>query len=384
MLVIAVSVLAGVVYSVALAFATPLNDWDELSYHATRAAFWKQQQGVGYIANPVDGRLNANPPNAEIGQLATMLLAGHDRYLGLVQLLAYLALVLGVAGMSRRLGLPVREAMFGALAVGTLPVLALQASGGLNDLVVASFLLAAAYLAQQGRVDSTLILLALAVALAIGTKFTGVLALPTIALVAAASTTPREWVQLGLAGVAGLGLGSAWYLVNLVETTDLLGGLEAESGQRAELSFSPVLTSVLRLAVGFLDMSVGGGGTRYAYVVAASVLALLGVLRLGRGRTQGLALLVAAALTVIWPLTLPAIGDFSCVPSTSSGLSPGRSSSHGSRVIGESIRWLRRRSRRTGRWLRFCSRSARESSSGCASGAGCHRLRSPCLQRHGC
>ncbi len=206
-LVLAVSVLAGVVYSIALAVATPLNDWDELSYHATRAAFWKQQHGVGYIANPVDGRLNANPPNAEIGQLSTMLLAGHDRYLGLVQLFAYGALVLGVAGMARRIGLRTREAVFGALTVATLPVLVLQASGGLNDLVVGSFLLAAAYFAT-GAGRSTLMLVALAVALAIGTKFTGVLALPTLALVGAAGRAPREWVRLGLAGAAGLGLGS--------------------------------------------------------------------------------------------------------------------------------------------------------------------------------
>ncbi len=309
-LVLAASVLAGVVYSIALASATPLNDWDELSYHATRAALWKQQHGVGYVANAVDGRLNANPPNAEIGQLATMLLVDHDRYLGLVQLFAYGALVLGVAGLSRRLGLPTREAVFGALAVATLPVVVLQASGGLNDLVVASFLLTAAYFAT-GAGSHTLILFALAVALAIGTKFTGVIALPTIALVAAASSAPREWVRLGLAGAAGLALGSAWYLVNLVETTDLLGGLDEESGQQAEVSFSPVATSILRLAVGFLDMSTGAGGTKYVFVVAASVLALLGALRLGRARGQGIALLVAGALVAVWPLTLPAIGDFS-------------------------------------------------------------------------
>jgi hypothetical protein len=196
-LVLAATVLAGLVYSIALALATPLNDWDVLSYHAARAAFWKQQHGVGYIDNVVDDRLNANPPNAEIGQLATMLLSGNDRYIGLVQLLAYGALALGVAGLARRIGLHTREAVFAALAFSTLPVVILQASGGLNDLVVASFLLAAAYFATgAGRAE--LLLVALTVALAIGTKFTGVLALPTLAVVAAAGRAPRDWFRLGL------------------------------------------------------------------------------------------------------------------------------------------------------------------------------------------
>ncbi|MGH3132137.1 MAG: hypothetical protein ACRDNY_00065 [Gaiellaceae bacterium] len=307
-LVLAVTVFASLVYSLALALATPLNDWDVLSYHATRAAFWKQQHGVGYIQDTADLRLNANPPNAEIGQLATMLLSGNDRYAALVQLVAYGTLLLGVADMARRIGLHAREAVFAALAVSTLPVLVLQASGGLNDLVVASFLVAAAYFAT-GSGRTALVLVALAVALAIGTKFTGLLALPTLAVVAAAGRGSRDWLKLGLAGVAGLGLGSVWYVVNLAETADLDGGQAEVTDQRAEVTFSPVVTSALRLTASFLDMS-GAGGAQLVFVGAAGVLALLGALRLGRARREGgTALLAAAVITALWPLALPAIGD---------------------------------------------------------------------------
>ncbi len=57
-------------------------------------------------------------------------------------------------------------------------------------------------------------------------------------------------------------------------------------------------------------MSVGAGGVKYCLRAAAGLLALLGMLRLGRARSQGIALLGAAVVTAIWPLVLPAIGNF--------------------------------------------------------------------------
>ena len=66
--------------------------------------------------------MNLFPPNAEIGQLATMLLGGRDRYAALPQLLAYLMLALSVAGLARRVALSVKEAAFAACAFATLPI----------------------------------------------------------------------------------------------------------------------------------------------------------------------------------------------------------------------------------------------------------------------
>jgi hypothetical protein len=103
--VLAVAVALGAAYTVVLALLTPVNEGDALAYHLARAAFWHQEHGLGYVAGTVDLRLDANPPNAEIGQLATMLLAGNDRYVALPQLAAFGALVLCVAGLARRLGL---------------------------------------------------------------------------------------------------------------------------------------------------------------------------------------------------------------------------------------------------------------------------------------
>jgi hypothetical protein len=295
-LILAVAVSLGAAYSVALALFTPVNEGDALAYHLARAAFWKQEHGIGYVANAVDVRLNANPPNAEIGQLATMLLSGSDRYVALPQLAAYGVLVLCVAGIARRIGLEAPEALFGALAFATLPVVALQASGALNDLVVASFLAAGVLFAlRAGR--ASLSLLALALGLALGTKLTAVLALPTFALVTAMGRPRREWLGVALAGLAGIVLGSTWYVVNLVETGELDGGLAEAFDQRVDVSFPVVVVNALRLVLDAVDMSGAARPHSAVFPAAAGVLAVLALLRARRSRRQALALFLASAVT---------------------------------------------------------------------------------------
>ena len=96
--VLAVAVALGAAYTFALAFLTSVVEGDAHAYHLARAAFWKQEHELGYVADAVELRLNVNPPNAEIGQLATMLLSGGDRFVALPQLAAYGALARASSG----------------------------------------------------------------------------------------------------------------------------------------------------------------------------------------------------------------------------------------------------------------------------------------------
>jgi hypothetical protein len=294
--VLAVAVAIGTAYSIALAFFTPVNEWDALSYHLARAAFWAQQQGLGYIPNAAERRLNGSPPNAEIGQISTMLLSKSDRYVSLPQLFAFAALVLSVAGISRRAGFGTREACFAALAFATLPLVVLQASGALNDLVVASFLASGAFFAL-GSGRASLLLLALAVGLAVGTKFTGALALPTLALIAAVGRPGRRWPAILLAGLAGIAAGSTWYVVNVVETGKIDGGIAEGADQRAELSLAAITSTAARLAVSFVDMSGAEWPSAGLYFAAGCVLAGLGALHIRASRRTGVALLTTSIIT---------------------------------------------------------------------------------------
>src|SRR5204863_3734079 len=108
-----------------------------------------------------------------------------------------------VAGIARRLGLTLRQALFGALLFATLPVVILQSSTALNDLVFGSFLACCAYFLFTWR-PVTLSLAALALGLAIGTKITALLGLPLLALLGAFFYPRRRWPWLVGVGAGGI------------------------------------------------------------------------------------------------------------------------------------------------------------------------------------
>lgn len=304
-LVLALAVGLGTLYVVALAFLTPPNDLDV--YHLARASLWRQQEGLGHIEGVPDTRVNLFPPNAEIGQLATLVLSGSDRYAAIPQFSAYAVLSLSVAGLARRIGLRRNEALFGALAFATLPLVALEAPSAMNDLVVASFLTAAAYFGLGSR-RAGLALLSVAIALAIGTKYSAIVALPVLALVLAVGQPRRRWPALVGAGLAGCVAGSIWLVVNLVETGGIGTEVPTQPDQTPDLSPVPLVVTALRLGISFVDMSGAPWAYSSAFLVAAGVLALVGVARHRSSRATARPLLVAAALTAV-VVVVPAIWE---------------------------------------------------------------------------
>jgi hypothetical protein len=276
-----VAVAGGLVYVVALIVGTAPNDYDALWYHLARAAFWKQQHEVSYIAGANDYRLNAFPPNAEIADAFTMILGRSERFVGFVQFTSLGATMVAVGGIGRRLGLTGRQALFGALAFATLPVVLLQASTGLNDLVLASFLVCCTYfLFSETAVG--LALAALALGLAIGTKDIALLALPVLALAALVIHPRRLWPRLAVVAVVGVVAGAYWYLFNLAETGSLFGiSHRAAVGpnrhpQPAQTVLSPI-AKIFRHAIDAVDPSGAIGSDSFLYGVAAAFVLAAGV-----------------------------------------------------------------------------------------------------------
>jgi hypothetical protein len=306
--VLAAVALAGLVYLVALALFTPQIDDDSLYYHLVRVAFWNQQHGVSYVSGTFDGRVNGNPPNAEIAMLFTMLLAKSDRFVGLVQLTAMIATTVGIYGISRRLGLGLRPALFGALLFPTLPVVALQASTALNDLIVASLLVVGVFFVV-GRGRSQLALAGLAIALAVGAKFSAVFGVPLLAAAALLGLPRRRWRSLAIALTAGTLAGSYWFVVNLVEAGSLSGNLAGE--QRGHLGPLDVLARASRMAIRAVDLPGAVGNDRYLYAVGAGALLLGGMTAASRRRRDlGLSARVLGATAIaLLPLAADAVGD---------------------------------------------------------------------------
>jgi hypothetical protein len=299
--ILAVAALGALGYVAALIVGTAPNDYDVLWYHLARAAFWKQQHAIAYIPGANDARLNGFPPNAEIADSFTMILGRTERFAGFVQFFALLATMTALAGIARRIGLSVRQALFGALVFATLPVVVLQSATGLNDLVFGAFLACCAYfLFSWTRVS--LALAALALGLAIGTKITALLALPVLALVGAFLYPRRRWPGLVLVGAAGLVLGSYWYLLNLAKTGRLNGNF-AQTSQATQVqhgntySVAGVVAHTLRLLIDAVDPSGSVGRDRLLYLVAVAAILVLGFR--ARRRAGAAAVMAAAALAAV-------------------------------------------------------------------------------------
>lgn len=272
--VLAVVVGLGLAYIVALIVGTPPNGWDPANYHLARAALWLQSGGIGYIGDAYDQRLNFNPPNGEVGFAFVLGVTREENFVGFVQFFAALACAIGVFALAGRLGLSRTEALFGGLVFLSLPLVALQSSGAKNDLIVTSYLVAAA-LFLLGDSRREIALGSVSTALAVGTKFTaeyGVLIL--IALVLAAPSRARWKVRV--AGLAvGAIFGSYWYLVNAHETGRFLGDQSNVPGLTAPLHPAENLLSAFGILVDTLDLSGARGADILLYPLAGLALAIV-------------------------------------------------------------------------------------------------------------
>ncbi len=291
--VVALAAFGVVAYSIALALFRPPTDQDALEYHLARAAFWRQQESIGYVHGAAYEPINGYPPNAEIAMAFTMILSGSGRFAPLVQLLAALATGVAVYGIARRIGLGREPALFSGLLLLTLPAVALQASTGLNDIVVASFVACAAFL-LLGATWSSLLLAVAATALLVGSKLIGLLALPGLALVAIVAQRHRPWRALSAVALGAL-IGSYWYVINLEKTGDPFGGI---SDERVGPDPVAALARVVRLSINVLELPGAVRLDRLLFVAAALVLAttaLMGPASRSRRLTYAA---IAAGLTV--------------------------------------------------------------------------------------
>jgi hypothetical protein len=195
----------------------------------------------------------------------------------------------------------------------TLPVVLTQAWTAQNDLVVAAFLGTAAYFVL-GEERSDIVLAGAATALAIGTKFTAVLALPVLVLVLVAAGGPNRRAKAGwMLGLGAVG-GSPWYVVNLLKTGHFDGGLAQNAGQTANHSVLAVLRTFWAFLVQSFDLSGLPYGTGVIgldwLLFPAAGLALLVVIRRREGRGQSSWKPYATGLLVVATPSLVALSHW--------------------------------------------------------------------------
>jgi hypothetical protein len=116
------------------------NNWDSMTYHLARVAHWIQHRSVEPYPTHVDRQVIIQP-GAEYVIASLQSMAGTDRLDALLQLGAWLLVVLASPSLARLAGAPRRLAPWSAVLVAALPMGVLQASSTQGDLVAAALAL---------------------------------------------------------------------------------------------------------------------------------------------------------------------------------------------------------------------------------------------------
>jgi len=249
-----VVVAAGVGYELFLVVATPPNNWDSMHYHLARVAAWKARGSLAYFPTH-NGIENAYPQNAELLVLYTVVLAGRDVVAALPQLVAGLATAAGIYRIAASLGFRTRDALFAALLFPTLTIVALESVTTQNDLVEASFVVAAVAFAL-GRSRAEIALAGVALGLAAGTKLTFLYAVPVLVLIGLLMLPRRRAVAVLAASVAGFALFGAYaYAQNLYETGRPQGRAAQIDALRPHVTAAGTVSTVFRAGYRMIDLS---------------------------------------------------------------------------------------------------------------------------------
>lgn len=131
-----------------VALAASPNNWDSMVYHNARVMEWWDHGSVAPWDTPSERQLRM-PPLASYFKLAFLGLTGNDVLFNLVQWAFFAFAILATAGLAARLVPSGRAAPWAALLVATIPMAILQSTSTQNDVVVAGYLLAAAFFAAR-------------------------------------------------------------------------------------------------------------------------------------------------------------------------------------------------------------------------------------------
>lgn len=117
-----------------VAWLTPPQTWDSLTYHLSRVAHWAQDQSIWHYATGID-RQTSMPPGAEEQILDFYVLTQSDRLSAFPEWLAMLGSLVGVSLVAYYLGAKSTGQWLAAGFAATIPMGIVEASSTINDYV---------------------------------------------------------------------------------------------------------------------------------------------------------------------------------------------------------------------------------------------------------
>ena len=235
------------------------NNWDSMTYHLSRIAYWMQYKRIGDYPGATVRQLGSLP-NGEILQAFFILPLKTDTFAFAAQWLSLIGLGLCTYLGARLITRNRSAAILAGCAFCFLPQPLLQSTSTQNDLICAFFVLAGVVFSLRGILrthSSELLIGAISLAIAIGTKGTAWFAVPGLALAVVfllfrGSATPRQIVSLtGLTAIATLVVDGYWFAVNFSNGRPLDGGVAVQTSTLsgaygAKADFANVQANLLR------------------------------------------------------------------------------------------------------------------------------------------
>lgn len=177
---------AGVLF---LIVAARPHDWDSMTYHLPRMAHYLQAGNLDYFDANYWAQV-VHPKNSTLLLLYTFLAFGRNEFLTqLPQFISYWMIGAGVYGVTRRIGFDFMQGLFASCVSFLITSSVTQANSAQNDLILSAFTSSSVYFLfafRDSQNKTHLILAALGIGLAAGTKSTFLLVMPSVMTLVAA------------------------------------------------------------------------------------------------------------------------------------------------------------------------------------------------------
>lgn len=163
---------------------SPITNADAGAYHVLRSLIWVLQHNLNHSEIP-DIRDLCLPINSEILYAWVLLFVRKVAFLGFFSFVGYLLAVVSVYNIMGYLHYSTRKRLWVIFILSSFPSVLVQASGTETDIIIAGLVTSAIFMfwyAVKNNKITPLYMSALAYALAIGTKTTSLIAIPSVAL----------------------------------------------------------------------------------------------------------------------------------------------------------------------------------------------------------
>jgi len=186
LILMACTVISVAAYNLVIILFSAPHNWDSMNYHLPRMAYYLQQGNFFFF----DGNYWAqviHPKNSTALLIYVFLVSGHNENITqFVQYASYWVFVLSIWGISRKIGFNQAESIFSGLVGGLITEAILQSTTTQNDLAIAAYLGVTIYCFFAFKNNSSasyLIVAGLGLGLALGSKSSTLMALPSLALI---------------------------------------------------------------------------------------------------------------------------------------------------------------------------------------------------------